>query len=165
MNFNLLFPLTVILIILKVIELQIQNNEGYKTDRDNSQLSSSDDAYKPNFVPLIIDHEKHGASSDLDPEIFLSDNNRTINSIYGVDPPKSGQSSKSDLLYTYDKLSGPIDLGMANVMSAISKRSKESMINRSRMTKNTWSKYFVDEMNEHENRVWWDNDAELEMAF
>ena len=52
---------------------------------------------------------------------------------------------------------------MANVMSAISKRSKESLTNQNRKTKNTFSKYFHDELEDHENSRWWDND-ELDIA-
>ena len=172
----LIFPLVVILVLLKIAELNKQSektrgksykkyiNEGFKTDKDNSELSSSDNAYKPNFTPVHIDHEKYGASSEIDPEIALSKDNILINNIYGVDPPQSGQSDKDDILYIYDKLSGSVDLGMANVMSAVSKRSKESQTNKNRTTRNTWNKYFTDELNDHENRVWWDN-SELDMAF
>ena len=80
----LIFPLVVILVLLKIAELNKQSektrsksykkyiNEGFKTDKDNSELSSSDNAYKPNFTPVQIDHENYGSSSEIDPEVALS---------------------------------------------------------------------------------------------
>ena len=174
MDYSLLFPLIVILVLLKISEMHIQNNklcykknskfEGYKEDIDNIELSSDDDAYIPDFKPVHIDFENHGASSEFDPEIqlneFLNDKNAknaTLDTAYGVDPPKYGHTDKDDLLYLYDSLQGPVDQGMATVMSAISKRSKESLTNQNRKTKYTFEKYFVDELEDHENARWWDN--------
>ena len=196
MNLPILFSVTVILVLLKVIQLNhlakegnannqssdhfsssmkkvstnLQNNtmdeniEYYKEDRDNIQLTSSDDAYKPDFKPIQIDTETQGSGSDLDPEVCVYEQGRKkVNEIYGVSPYRSGHTDKDDLLYLYDKLSGPVDLGMANVMSATSKKSKQALTNRSRMTRNTFADYFRDELDGHENRRWWDND-ELEIA-
>lgn len=68
----------------------------------------------------------------------------------------------ADITYLYDSLSSPVDRGMANVMSAISKRSKNSLTNASRLTKNSIHKYFGDELEQNENAEWWDNN-EYEM--
>ena len=51
---------------------------------------------------------------------------------------------------------------MANVMSAVSKRSKESLTNSTRLTKYSISKYIGDELEQNENAEWWNNN-EYEM--
>ena len=71
-------------------------------------------------------------------------------------------SASADITYLYDSLSSPVDRGMANVMSAVSKRSKNSLTNASRLTKNSIHKYFGDELEQNENAEWWDNN-EYEM--
>ena len=52
---------------------------------------------------------------------------------------------------------------MTNVMSAVSKRSKESLTNSTRLTKYSISKYIGDELEQNENKDWWDINDELEM--
>ena len=189
MDLTLIFSIIVVLALLKVSELHYLSKrmcknsdqtekfsdsagliESFETDRVNTHLTSSDDVYKPDFMPVQIDEEKYGAGSDLDPEVCLFNNKRSeLNKIYGVYPKSKHSdgsekfSRKEDVLYLYDQLSGPVDQGMANVMSAVSKRSKESLTNRARVTKNTYAKYFQDEFDGHENSRWWDND-ELEIA-
>lgn len=168
MELSLLFSVIVVLALLKVSELHYLSKkmcrvEPFKTDRSNIVLTSSDDAYKPDFVPIQIDVDKQ-EGSDLDPDVCLYNGGRSeVNKMYGSSDSDPKYSNKDDILYLYDQLSGPVDLGMANVMSAISKRSKESLTNRSRATVNTYSKYFKDEFDGHENSRWWDND-ELEIA-
>jgi hypothetical protein len=44
-------------------------------------------------------------------------------------------------------------------MMDISKRAKESMFHRARFTSDNFRKYFTEELDEHADRRWWDNDS------
>jgi len=130
------------------------------------------------------DGRPRGEGSDMDPTVCLYERGQNmVSDMYGVngaDPTpgyptsqnegmNTGMSNipphtmKKDILYMYDQLQGPIDLGMANKMIATDKHAKQSFTNRSRMNRRAFNKYFVQELEEASNRGgWWDND-ELDM--
>lgn len=179
MNTHIIISLSIVLILFCLINLL--NREYFKTDRDNTYLTSDPENIleKTDSVPyeysIHPDYRQENIEKKIDdinmnksinpnynPEMCLWQSGRNIvNNLYGADFPVRG-TDKDDILQLYDTKSTTVDQGMATVLSAVSKRSKEAATNASRMTRNTFQKYFTEELNEQANRRWWDNDAELE---
>lgn len=83
-----------------------------------------------------LEHRGYGGVKDFDVQIF---NHEPIENWY--------------------KFSGaPGDTRLANRMKWMSLKNKQSKINRAKMDRDTFKKYYEEELETHANRRWWDND-------
>ena len=57
-----------------------------------------------------------------------------------------------------DNLGSPFDNKMTAKLKSSANHNKTAIVNRSRFTKKTLEKYFKNELKDHENRRWWDDD-------
>jgi hypothetical protein len=82
------------------------------------------------------------------------DNNETIDTLFMSNPPllsdvdEDDPETGDDLLYTQSK--------------SVSQKSKEAQDNRIRFTSDNFRQYFQEELDEQENRHWWDNNDKLD---
>ena len=147
MNEIIIYIFYILLLIYLILK-----NKVYKKISNNMQ-------YEAKKSPLN-DREKY---SNIQPHnIPHSVQNSVQNSVHSAECADAqctecADAQCADITYLYDSLSSPVDRGMANVMSAVSKRSKNSLTNASRLTKNSIHKYFGDELEQNENAEWWYN--------
>ena len=146
--------------------LIVTNDEKIKYATDPYPLNTEFRARAAAFD--TADGRPRGEGSDLDPTVCLYNQGQNmVSDMYGVNnegfagnqqaPP---HTTKKDILQMYDMLQGPVDLGMANKMSATDKHAKQSFTNRSRMNRRAFNKYFVEELEATANRGgWWDQDT------
>lgn len=188
-NLTLLFMVAMAFILIQMIKSKNsaeteEKKEGYMTDMNvNTRLTSPDlsiisesalESGKTDIPFLPSTEYIQGKNLGVDesskrmfpanPQMCLTNTGRdAIDAVYGVPPPVRG-TDPDDVLWIYNQIQGSVDDSMANVMSYTSKLNKQSQTNRSRMTKRTFGKYFVNELQEQENRHgWWDNDDLFEM--
>lgn len=65
----------------------------------------------------------------------------------------------------YNELGSLADNRLAKLQKKIGNRNREAMDRMARMDKYTNIGYFTEELNEHANSRWWDDDVELEREF
>jgi hypothetical protein len=75
--------------------------------------------------------------------------------------PQAGASTYTNediaKLYEYNNENG--DSQLARINHRLSKRAKESLVNQNKQTSDTFREYFEEELEQQENRHWWENEA------
>jgi hypothetical protein len=119
--------------------------------------------YKEGFAsPENIEQTEQSQNTSLDVNVATTqndidkyDNNDAIDMLFMSNPPMLDSSidiedpeTGDDLLYTQSK--------------NVSQKSKEAQDNRIRFTSDNFRQYFKEELDEQENRHWWDNNDKLD---
>jgi len=124
-------------------------------DSDSNSDSDSDSEYKKN--------KKHNyIRKPLKPDYNIKQN---VDKAWNQQKTKKPEYSENNYKYnTYDELAGIGDNLLTHKMKQMSNMNRVAIDNFARQNKNTNIHYFNNELDEHANSVWWDDDT-LENEF